>query len=938
MKNVFFQLVAVLMLAVCLKPSHAQVLEVTPVFPTIDDVVTIVFNAAEGNGALIGETPVYAHTGVITTASETPTDWKFVIGEWGTEDSRVLMTDLGGDRHEIVIDIDEFYGFPGGTEVLKLAFVFRNADGSIVGRASDGSDIFYDVYSGNALVATFLTPDANLVVDENDEIVFSGQASTEAELKLYDNGIQVAAASNATNLMHTITVTGSGTHEVVFEADNGGSVDRDTTYYTINGPIVVEDPPGGLEYGANYTSNSSVLLQFYAPDKEYVYVLSDLNDWRADQEYYMKKSQDGNTWWLEIDGLTPNKEYAYQFWVDGEIRVADPYATIVLDQFNDSYIDESTFPGLYDYPFGKTSGFVSLMRPGATPFDWQNTDFQRPQQNHLVIYELLLRDFLEEHNYPTLIDTLTYFKKMGINAIELMPPGEFEGNESWGYNPSYHMALDKYYGRPDDFKRFVDACHGMGIAVIVDMVLNHGFGQNPYAQLYWDAANNTVAENNPFFNIECPTEPYCWGNDFNHFTEATQYYVDRVNKHWLEEYNIDGFRFDFTFGFTQTGNGYDPARIAVIKRMADVIWATTPGAYVILEHWSDPAEETELINYQMMVWVNVTHPYQEAAMGWTDNSNFAGGLYSTRGWAWQHLVSYMESHDEERMSYKTQEYGNSSGDYNTKNPATAMARNELCTAFFMSQPGPRMIWQFGELGYDKSINYCPDGTIDEDCRVTNKPILWEYYEQDYRKRLYDVYCAMGYMRTNYPQVMNSGDHSFDFGGPYKRFNLYHPDMDVVVMGNFGVDPVQGLPNFPYTGTWYDYFGGFAIEENNLGNEFLLEPGEYRVYTSIQLPKPELTEVTSNPTSVFEVLDVELEVFPNPTASTFQVNYNLKEGGDVKLLVLDGSARTVQELFTGQQVAGMQSLQFDVSKLAAGNYYVLIEVDGVANAFPLVKSQ
>ena len=937
MKSIARTLCVTMTLMLVWASSHAQVLEVTPVFPTMEDEVTIIFNAAEGNGALAGTTPVYAHAGVITTESQTPGDWKFVIGEWGTPDAQVLMTDLGNDRHQIVIDIDQFYGFPGGTEVLRLAFVFRDALGEIVGRAVDGGDIFYDVYSGNALNVSLLTPETNLVVELDDEVSFVGQASSEAELSLYDNGDLISFEANATSISYDLTVAGSGIHKVVFEADNGNTVSKDSVYYTINGVVNVEDPPEGLVNGVNYLADDRVLMKLYAPDKDYVYLMGEFSDWQARPNYYMNRSVDGSTWWLELDGLIPTKRYGYQYWVDGMIKIGDPYSELVLDQFNDGAIDDATFPGLYDYPYGQTTGFVSVMQPGKPDYQWENTDWQRPQQNHLVIYELLIRDFIEEHTYRTLIDTLPYLRKMGVNAIELMPPGEFEGNESWGYNPSFHMALDKYYGSPEKFKEFVDACHGIGMAVIVDIALNHAYGQSPLVSLYWDAANNQPAPNSPWFNTECPHEPFCWGSDFNHFRQATQDYVDRVNTHWLEEYNIDGFRFDATGGFTQGGvGGYDADRISVIKRMADVIWSVAPGAYVILEHWTDLAEETELINYQCMVWVNVTVPYQEAAMGYLPNSNFGGGLYTSRGWAWQHLVSYMESHDEERITYKTLEYGNSDGaDYNTQEIITAMARNELNASFFLGQPGPRMIWQFGELGYDKSINHCPDGTIEEDCRVTNKPILWEYYMQDYRKRLYDVYCGMGYLRSNYPQVMNSSDFNAAFQGGFKRLNLYHNDMDVVIVGNFDIVPQTGLPNFPYTGTWYDYFGGFSIIEENLANEFLLEPGEYRVYTSIELPKPELTEVVS--TGVFETLDVDLEVYPNPVMDNFQIKYDLKEGGNVRLILLDASGKTMKHLFHGELQGGAQTMRFNIGDVVPGNYFVLIDVDGVANAFPLVKA-
>ena len=89
-----------------------------------------------------------------------------------------------------------------------------------------------------------------------------------------------------------------------------------------------------------------------------------------------------------------------------------------------------------------------------------------------------LRDFIAAHNYKVLADTLQYLKRLGINAIELMPVNEFEGNNSWGYNTSFHMALDKYYGKAIDFKKFIDLCHQNEIAVILDVVFNHAFSQN----------------------------------------------------------------------------------------------------------------------------------------------------------------------------------------------------------------------------------------------------------------------------------------------------------------------------------------------------------------------------------------------------------------------------------------------------------------------------
>ena len=154
MKNSIYALVIALISNI----TFSQILSVSPAFPTINDVVTIVYDATEGNGALTGVSPVYAHTGVITGTNLSA--WQFVQGSWGTADASVLMTSLGNNLFQFTIDIDQFYGFPAGTNVNYLSFVFRNATGTIVGRSATGADIYYPVYPANSgLLAKIFHPD-----------------------------------------------------------------------------------------------------------------------------------------------------------------------------------------------------------------------------------------------------------------------------------------------------------------------------------------------------------------------------------------------------------------------------------------------------------------------------------------------------------------------------------------------------------------------------------------------------------------------------------------------------------------------------------------------------------------------------------------------------------------------------------------------------------
>jgi 1,4-alpha-glucan branching enzyme len=194
-------------------------------------------------------------------------------------------------------------------------------------------------------------------------------------------------------------------------------------------------------------------LVLYAPGKNRVSAIGSFpgGSWTEQATNQMNKTPDNNTWWIRINGLTPGTEYAFQYLVDGQLKIADPYSEKILDPFNDGSIPASTYPSLMPYP-SQTTGIVSVLQTSAPAYTWQVPNFSRPDKRGLIIYELLLRDFLQAHDWKTLKDTLSYFKRMGINAIEIMPFNEFEGNNSWGYNPDFFLAPDKYYGTKNSLK------------------------------------------------------------------------------------------------------------------------------------------------------------------------------------------------------------------------------------------------------------------------------------------------------------------------------------------------------------------------------------------------------------------------------------------------------------------------------------------------------
>lgn len=855
-KSLFFLLVLTFSL-------NGQILELSPAFPTVNDVVTIVYDASQGNAALLGVNQVYCHAGLITSTSTSPTNWQYVQGNWGQADPQVQMTNLGNNKHSITINIATFYGFPVNTNVLKLAFVFRNQAGTTVGRAADGSDIYYDIYPVNGgLQAAIFNPIPPLLIDLNQNFVFKGQSNEIASLSLKQDGLLIQAANNTTVLNYNMTATSAGTHTLLFEANNGTTIQKDSLIYTVNPSVSYVNPPLGIKNGANYINDSTVIFQLYAPEKNHIYLIGDFNNWTATAPYHMNCSIDSSRWWLMLDNLNPGQKYAYQYLIVGQVAYADPLSTLILDPSNDGFVGSTTFPNMHPYPTGLTTGMVSVYETTPQVYNWQNL-FIRPDKKDLVIYELLIRDFVTARNYQTLIDTIAYLDQLGINAIELMPNFEFEGNQSWGYNPSFHHALDKYYGTAQKFKEFVDTCHGRGIAVITDMVLNHAFGQNPMVNMYWDAVNSRPAANNPWFNAVCPHPPNCWGYDFNHSSSATKEFVDQVNRYWIQEYHIDGIRFDFTKGFANTAASYSVERINNIKRMSDSIWSLDPSQYVILEHWCDNNEEEQLADYGCMLWGNVTFGYQNAAKGYIANSSLMNGIYTSRTWAFPHLITYMESHDEERLMYEAITYGNATNpSHNAKDPYTALGRMQGLAVSFLTQPGPRMIWQFGEIGYDISIDY--------PCRTCNKPILWNYLEQGRRQQLLDVYKATLALRNNY-ETFRSLNFQASLGAGIKRMIMNHASMNGISLVNVDVNVASAVPAFQHTGWWYEYFSGDSLNVSNVNSGIVLQPGEYRVYTDIKLPKPYITSVAS--LEELENEAFEFQVYPVPFDESLSLSFN-----------------------------------------------------------------
>lgn len=571
-----------------------------------------------------------------------------------------------------------------------------------------------------------------------------------------------------------------------------------------------------------YLNDQSVKLTFKAPFKQSVHVVGEFNNWQISDEYAMQKHKDKETFSIVVDRLEPKREYAYQFLINKKIIIADPYTEKILDPQFDKQISSNTYPGLKKYPSENPfKGTVSVLQTAQKPYEWNTKNFMAPAKEDLIIYELLIRDFVESRKYRDIVNFIPYFKRLGINAIELLPVQEFTGNDSWGYNPTFYFAADKAYGTKDDLKYLIDKCHENGIAIILDVVFNHADKKFSYYKAYKQHKN--VEGEHPFFN-EKATHPYSVFFDFNHESKYTQAFFDDVCQFWLSEYKIDGFRFDLTKGFTQVQSypdvlkwsGYDATRVKLLKRLYDKIRQYNKSCYLILEHLAANDEETELADYGFLLWGQLNHQFRNLLKGKNDNISWLS--HKNRGWKEAHLVGYMESHDEERLAYDVNE--------KIKDISVSLARVRAAAVLFFAYPGPKLFWQFAEFGYDISIDF--------NGRTGVKPIKWDYLKDPIRQDLLDVYTQMIHLKKNIV-AFKEGEFVEVSESMVKKININHPTLSIRIIINFNLKEVSVKSNLE-TGVWYDFFREtiWNIAEKN--EKITIKAGGYHLFTSEKIEK------------------------------------------------------------------------------------------------------
>ena len=718
--------------------------------------ITITYHADDeaSNKALANlpsSTPVYAHVGLITDKSAGTSDWKYAPN-WGDNADKYKLTYKSAGTYTLAIsDFKSYFNTNAthGEKVQKLAFVFRTGDNSKEGKTASGGDIFVDVFE-DGYNMTFTSSVTGGIASTGSSVALNIATTESSSITIAVNGTEIASKSNATSLSHSYKFSTTGNYEFTANATNasGETLTRRISI-CVPGNSTPGGYPGGIpRMGPVTNADGTVTFCIAAPGKKDAILVGAWDDYAVLDSRVMKyyDYQGNRYFWTTVAELDPDKQYPYYFIIDGTHKVADPYARLVLDCYSDKFIESDLgfdpWPERPQYPYDKVDNVMMGVYCGNMNAGYKWSDFTIPDHSNLVIYELLLRDFTGtegqakgDGSVRKAIEKIPYLKELGVNAVELMPIMEFSGNNSWGYNTNFYFAPDKAYGSPADYKDFVETCHRNGMAVILDIVLNHSDGLHPWYRMY-DIGSN------PFYNASAPHD-LSFFNDWNQDNALVwQQWTDCL-KYWMTEYNVDGFRFDFVKGLGSNSSyksgidAFNQSRIDNMKRLHDVIKSVKPDGIHINAQRAGVDEETAMANDGQLLWGNFNSNASRFVNAQPETSGTNLGQLTGNGRPWGSLIGYAESHDEERIAYMA-------GTQGKLGTNTWSKRVEALAVQLLLSPGPKMIWQFGELGANQTTKNSSGND------TGRKKVIWSNLNDVRFKGIHDTYAALCNLRLSEP--------------------------------------------------------------------------------------------------------------------------------------------------------------------------------------------
>jgi 1,4-alpha-glucan branching enzyme len=555
-----------------------------------------------------------------------------------------------------------------------------------------------------------------------------------------------------------------------------------------------------------------VTFRVWAPHARRVSIIGSFNNWSGDA-HPMQAEENGN-WYADVPNARVGDQYKFLLDTEaGELKRIDPYAREMTNSVGNAVVHDPHF-------------------------DWAGDDFDLAPWNELVIYELHVGTFNDAENakpveLASVAARLEHLKKLGVNAIQVMPVAEFATDRSWGYNPSHIFAVEVAYGGSVALKRFVKRAHEQGIAVILDVVYNH-FGPSDLDLWQFDGWSENGRGGIYFYNDDRANTP--WGDTRPDYGrgEVRQYILDNAAM-WLEEYHIDGLRFDGTV-YIRTPHGPGsvdlPDGWSLLQAINTLVAQRYPGRITIAEDLQNNAWLTHDVGaggagFGAQWDANFVHSIRQAVITSQDEQRSLAAIrdalcYRYNDDAFERVI-YSESHDEvaNGKARVPQEV-------NAQDPQGwhAQKRSTLAAAMVFTAPGIPMIFQGQE--------FLQGGWFRD-----TVPLDWD--QNDEFRGIVRLYRDLIRLRLNrdgltrglcgqFTQVYHLHKerkviafHRWDKGGPAD---------DVVVVANFLYEPQDGyVIGFPAAGTWKLHFNsdwqGYSQDfGGHPGADVVAEPGAY----------------------------------------------------------------------------------------------------------------
>jgi len=545
-------------------------------------------------------------------------------------------------------------------------------------------------------------------------------------------------------------------------------------------------------------------FRVWAPHADQVWVAGTFNRWSKTAN---PLAGEGNGYWsTDVPGAKAGDEYKYVI-LNGaqELGRIDPYARDVTSSVGNAIIHDPAF-------------------------DWGTAAYQTPPWNELVIYEMHVGTFNDRPGGPPgnldgAIEKLPYLKELGINAIQVMPPMEFAGGFSWGYNPAQLFAIESDYGGPKALKQFIRAAHAQGMAVMFDVVYNH-LGPSDLALWQFDGWQENGKGGIYFYNDWRSTTP--WGDTRPDYGrgEVRQYLRDNAWL-WLEEYRVDGLRWDAT-AYIRNVYGQDndpahdmPAGWSLMQWINDEIKARQPWKISIAEDLRDNAWITKGSSdggagFGSQWDAGFVHPIREALISPDDPARNMGAVRAAiehryNGDAFERVI-YTESHDEVangKARLPEEIWPGNAGSWYSKK------RSTLGAALVFTCPGIPMIFQGQEFLEDAWFH--DQDPIDWSKRETYRGIVQMYRDLIRLRRNWHNQTAG--LRGQHAHVhhLNPGDKVIAF----QRWEQGGPGDDVMVVVNMANRSYASYElGFPRPGVWRVRFNSdWSGYDPDFGNHF-----------------------------------------------------------------------------------------------------------------------